>query len=369
MVIAQLKRTNNNQQPSTDLTVQHEILSQSTDIQAFDYDVLDPETQAVLRECLIKYWKTNNNKKLIIGEIIVCAKERLARGQFIRWVKSELGISRTQAFNYENVYKVFRNCSNFEQLKIHDAASYLLASPSTPDSAREEAIKRATQKETISHELAKEIVQRHKQILSNTAETVTSKISSEVVSCANETTTVDSYASITSEFEKGAFEQEIERDSSFEVERSNKSSENFQLQPPEMNLCKSGQASTEMLISDPCLYKPIKACPDLPSFNVSHSDEKLVFANAEYKQYSDETNQSLPIYMTSDPDTNFSSELKRNELENIAKVLDQVLNTIARPTSIEFFQFMSDEMLERCVNHLESLFVRAKDAKNKRLAA
>jgi hypothetical protein len=60
-----------------------------------------------------------------------------------------------------NVAKSFKSC-NLQDLQIGTSALYMLAEPSTPETAREEAIERSESGESISYSSAKEITDRHK---------------------------------------------------------------------------------------------------------------------------------------------------------------------------------------------------------------
>jgi len=53
---------------------------------------------------------------------------------------------------------------NLADLDIQDSALYLLAAPSTPEPARQEALDKAEQGETVTHQQAKELIDAHKQI-------------------------------------------------------------------------------------------------------------------------------------------------------------------------------------------------------------
>jgi len=132
--------------------------------QVFDYTVLDSETRIVvqqrtseIKECLrtaaLTVWE--------IGQKLVAVRSRLEYGQFCDWLKAEFQWSRSTAYNYINVFETFGSCPNFGQLDIAISALYLLARPSTPEDVRQEALARASQGETITHALAKQIRFHH----------------------------------------------------------------------------------------------------------------------------------------------------------------------------------------------------------------
>jgi len=66
---------------------------------------------------------------------------------------------RRTAYNYIAVYETFGNCTNFA--KLGPSVLYLLAAPSTPEEARQEALERAGQGEVITYALAKQIRFHH----------------------------------------------------------------------------------------------------------------------------------------------------------------------------------------------------------------
>lgn len=65
-------------------------------------------------------------------------KERLGHGNWLPWLESEFGWSHTIANNFMNVAQNFPQIAN--NLQFQSRALYLLASASTPESAREEAL-------------------------------------------------------------------------------------------------------------------------------------------------------------------------------------------------------------------------------------
>lgn len=130
----------------------------------FDYATLDPEARIVVRQ------KTDELKGLLraaaqnifdIGGKLAEVRDQLQHnraGGFEAWLAAEFGMSRRTAYNFIGVYERF-NRANFAQLDIAASALYLLAAPSTPDTAREEALRRAEAGERITHQKAKKIVQ------------------------------------------------------------------------------------------------------------------------------------------------------------------------------------------------------------------
>lgn len=86
------------------------------------------------------------------------------------WLESEFRWSRPTAYNYINVYKAFPSGLTIRHLPIDPTALYRLAAPSTPESARLEAVERADSGERITLKAAKSIIGSKKQklVTSNT---------------------------------------------------------------------------------------------------------------------------------------------------------------------------------------------------------
>lgn len=83
------------------------------------------------------------------------------RGGFEAWLGFE-GIASKTAYNYIKVFDVFGNSVTVTEL-LPAKVLYLLASPSTPESARLEAIERAGIGEKITYTKAVEIVREYKE--------------------------------------------------------------------------------------------------------------------------------------------------------------------------------------------------------------
>lgn len=135
-----------------------------SEIIAFQYGGLDDSTREFVED------RTERIRGLIqrsaqdivaIGIALQEVKERLPHGQFGAWLAAEFDMSERMAQNFMRVADCFKS-ANFADLSIAPSALYLLAAPSTPDEAREEAIERAEQGEVVSHAMAQEIVEEHK---------------------------------------------------------------------------------------------------------------------------------------------------------------------------------------------------------------
>ena len=133
--------------------------------QGFDYEILDQETQIAVKQ------KTSEIKGLIrqtaqeiveVGQKLAEVKGRLKHGQFRSWLKSEFNWSISSATKFMQVSEQFKNV-NFTHFNFATSALYVLAAPSTPDSARQHALEIASQGENITYSLAKLIVKHHKE--------------------------------------------------------------------------------------------------------------------------------------------------------------------------------------------------------------
>ncbi|RME71828.1 MAG: DUF3102 domain-containing protein [Chloroflexi bacterium] len=136
----------------------------------FDYNSLDAETRIVVQQ------RTGEIRDLVrrtaenvvrIGGKLAEVRDRLGNsGRFDAWLQAEFEWSRRTAYNFISVYERFGTRANFAQMDIATSALYLLASPSTPPAAVEEALERAESGERITPAAAKEIIQEHKARMS-----------------------------------------------------------------------------------------------------------------------------------------------------------------------------------------------------------
>ena len=129
----------------------------------FDYTELDAERRIIVQQ------KASEIKSLLrqraanaieIGQKLIEAKEALGYGNYRRWLEAEFTWGKTLANDFENVAKQFadvRNVDNFDS-----SALRLLASPSVPDEAREEAKALAEAGDHVSHADAQAIAAKHK---------------------------------------------------------------------------------------------------------------------------------------------------------------------------------------------------------------
>ena len=132
---------------------------------AFDYDELDDETRDLVNQ------RTSEIKRLTkrvaqdivaIGQKLIEVKDALGHGHFGEWLLCEFEWTERTAQRFMSVADTFKS-DNLSDLPIATSALYLFASPSTPDSAREEALSRARNGETITHSDAQAIKAVHTQ--------------------------------------------------------------------------------------------------------------------------------------------------------------------------------------------------------------
>ncbi|MEP0872406.1 DUF3102 domain-containing protein [Trichocoleus desertorum AS-A10] len=132
-------------------------------LQQFDYGSLDLEQRVVVqqRTSEIKDLINRNAQNTIeIGQKLIEIRARLGHGHWQQWLGAEFNWSQSTAESLMHVARAFdhnRKISDFAP-----SALYLLAAPSTPESAREKAIALAESGERVTHAKAREIVNEHK---------------------------------------------------------------------------------------------------------------------------------------------------------------------------------------------------------------
>ena len=128
---------------------------------AFEYTALDSETRIVVqqRTTEIKALMRRAASDIIeIGQKLIEVKERLGHGNFSNWLAAEFEWSHMTAARFMQVAEFAKINTGVNFANIQAKALYLLAAPSTPETARIEALERAEAGETITHSVAKAIV-------------------------------------------------------------------------------------------------------------------------------------------------------------------------------------------------------------------
>jgi hypothetical protein len=143
-------------------------MTQLEQLTGFDYSTLG----AGVREDITKA-TTNIRKRarrmatdiLEIGLEARRVKSYLDHGQFVQWVEAEF--AEEFGWSYQSVMRFVQVSEHFSQTsqieRFGKSALYLLSQNNTPEEAREEARERAEAGEQITHQAAKEMVQRHRQ--------------------------------------------------------------------------------------------------------------------------------------------------------------------------------------------------------------
>ncbi|OWY69434.1 hypothetical protein B7486_20470 [cyanobacterium TDX16] len=134
--------------------------------QSFDYAALDMEAQIAVQKhtCEIKRMMRRTTQDIIeIGEKLIEVKHYLGFGHFSNWLIAEFGWKERTARNFMRVAEVFKS-AKFADLFIASSALYLLAAPSTSESARQEALELAKKGEHITYSKARSIISQHQEL-------------------------------------------------------------------------------------------------------------------------------------------------------------------------------------------------------------
>ncbi|MDJ0728410.1 MAG: DUF3102 domain-containing protein [Crocosphaera sp.] len=132
--------------------------------QPFDDSQITPDDQIIIQQRTyeIKNLIRRTASNLIdIGQKLHEVKKLLGHGHFGHWLKTEFNWSVATATKMMQASQRFKNV-NFTNLNFSASAIYLLAAPSTPTAARQEAITKAQQGQAITYTLAKQIVCHYK---------------------------------------------------------------------------------------------------------------------------------------------------------------------------------------------------------------
>lgn len=130
----------------------------------FDYTALDASTSQFVQQQtgeIRGLMKRTVESIFEIGQRLIVVKEKLGHGRFGSWLETEFEWSQDTASNFINVAKKFGKFPNFSEFDMAASALYMLAAPSTPDAARDEALARAKAGEAITYKAAKNIKQKY----------------------------------------------------------------------------------------------------------------------------------------------------------------------------------------------------------------
>lgn len=128
----------------------------------FDYDSLDNEDAVFVQQqagAIQSLMKRSAQDIVEIGQRLAEVKQRLGHGRFGTWLGTEFEWTQETARRFMKVAKQF--AQNPQIVDFAPSALYLLAEPSTPESARKEALSRADSGESITYTAAKNIKQKY----------------------------------------------------------------------------------------------------------------------------------------------------------------------------------------------------------------
>ena len=131
----------------------------------FDYSSLDGETSRFIQQQTgeIRMLMRRTAQDIFeIGQKLIDVKQKLGHGQFLAWLQAEFAWKERTARNFMYVAKQFKSAT-IADLELAPSVLYMLAAPSTPEAAREEAIARAEAGESISKETAQKIKQKYQK--------------------------------------------------------------------------------------------------------------------------------------------------------------------------------------------------------------
>jgi hypothetical protein len=98
-----------------------------------------------------------------IGRMLIESKKLAGHGNWLSWLEREFQWTADTALNYMRVHDLVKN-RNFRDLSnIPVSGLFLLAAPSTPEGAKQEAVSRAEAGEPMTLNTVKEIVGRTRQ--------------------------------------------------------------------------------------------------------------------------------------------------------------------------------------------------------------
>lgn len=135
-------------------------MTQELVVVGFAYEALDSEVRNDVQECTqeIKGLMRRTREDLVkIGEKLIEVKGKVEHGQFGAWLGAEFDWTERTARRFMSVAREF-DSDTVSVLNADAKALYLLAAPSTPEAAREEAVRQAEAGESITYGKAQEIV-------------------------------------------------------------------------------------------------------------------------------------------------------------------------------------------------------------------
>jgi hypothetical protein len=130
----------------------------------YDYSRLPPESREVAQIAASNIRRIKAGAVIEVGRQLVTAKEALPHGEFGLWLQQEFDWTDRTARNCMSVYERFGKSEIIagpDADNIAATAFMLLAAPSVPEAARDEAVSMAKEGRKVSTKAAKAIVARH----------------------------------------------------------------------------------------------------------------------------------------------------------------------------------------------------------------
>lgn len=129
----------------------------------FDYNSLDSADAIFVQQqtgAILSLMKRSAEDIREIGQRLIEVKKRLGHGRFGAWLSAEFEWDDRTARRFMSVADRFKT-AKLSKINLAPSALYLLAAPSTPETAKKEAIARAEAGESITHRAAQEIKQKY----------------------------------------------------------------------------------------------------------------------------------------------------------------------------------------------------------------
>jgi len=131
----------------------------------FDYSILSVETQEFIKAKELAIKARTSQTIWENGRDLLEVKERLEHGQFQKWIEANFPWSYRTVKRFMEVAETFKS-DKLADFNFSKSVLYLLAAPSTPEAAREEAIELAEDGKNLSYQQAEDLIKAHKLIKS-----------------------------------------------------------------------------------------------------------------------------------------------------------------------------------------------------------
>lgn len=148
----------------------------------FDYTTLDVEVSQYVQQRtgeIRSLMKRTAEDIIEIGQRLISVKEKLGHGCFLDWIEAEFEWSYPTAARFIQVTNYFSK--GYQIDKFAPSALYLLAAPSTPETARQDAIALAAAGEQVTYTTAKAIKQKYSPVAAKSKKTKQTSVTPTVV--------------------------------------------------------------------------------------------------------------------------------------------------------------------------------------------